>query len=88
MPWDLRKTARKRVSADAFLYTTDGQPLVECRLKDISAGGARLALSVPGEVPTEFLLSLSRDGSVRRRCQIAWRAENQIGVRFVATQPA
>jgi hypothetical protein len=49
--------------------------------------GARLALSFAGEVPNEFLLSLSRDGSVRRRCQIAWRAENQIGVRFVATQP-
>jgi hypothetical protein len=88
MGWDLRKTPRKRVNAAAFLYTTDGWPLAECRLKDISAGGARLALSVGGEVPNEFLLSLSRDGTVRRRCQIAWRAEDQIGVRFVATQPA
>jgi hypothetical protein len=88
MTWDLRKSPRKRVNAAAFLYTTDGQPLGECRLKDISTGGARLALSIAGEVPNEFLLLLSRDGSVRRRCQIAWRAEAQIGVRFVATQPA
>jgi hypothetical protein len=88
MAWDLRKSPRQRVHAVAFLYTTDGWPLGECRLKDISTGGAKLAVSIAGEVPNEFLLALSRDGSVRRRCQIAWRAETQIGVRFVATQPA
>lgn len=76
------------MDAAGYLYTGGGQPLGECRMKDISKGGARLAHSIATELPDELLLLLSKDGSVRRRCQIAWRAENQLGVRFVGTEPA
>jgi hypothetical protein len=56
-------------------------------MKDVSTGGARLAHSIAAELPDQLLLSLSKDGTVRRRCQIAWRTENQLGVRFVGTEP-
>jgi hypothetical protein len=81
-----RKAPRKRLEAAAFLYTTDGRPLGECRLQDISAGGARLRHSI-GELPDDLLLSLSRDGCVRRRCRIAWRGQDEMGVRFIASDP-
>jgi hypothetical protein len=83
-----RKAPRKRLEAAAFLYTTDGRPLGECRLQDISTGGARLHHSIGGDVPDELLLSLSRDGRVRRRCRIAWRGQDEMGVRFTASDPA
>jgi hypothetical protein len=84
----LRKTPRRPVNAVAYLYTTDGWPMGECRLKDVSAGGAKLIHSIADELPNEFFLSFSRDGRVRRRCQLAWRGESQMGVRFVAAQSA
>jgi len=57
-------------------------------MQDVSRGGARLAHSIANELPDELLLSLSKDGTVRRRCRVAWRSENQLGVRFLAIEPA
>jgi hypothetical protein len=56
-------------------------------MKDVSTGGARLAHAIADEVPDQLLLTLSKDGAVRRRCQVAWRRENQLGVRFLAIEP-
>jgi PilZ domain len=83
MSADKRRSPRKKIAAVGFLYTTDGWPLGECSLKDISAGGARFSHSLSEELPAEFFLSLSRDGKVRRRCEVRWRENNQVGVRFV-----
>jgi hypothetical protein len=88
MTKDQRKAPRRQIDAIGFLYTRDGRPLGECRMKDISAGGAKLAHSIAGELPDQFLLSLSKNGTVRRQCQVAWRGENQMGVRFLAAESA
>ena len=79
----LRKTPRRTVGAAAYLYTTDGRPIGECRLRDISAGGARFAHAIADDLPAELVLSLSKDGKVRRRCELVWRKDNEIGVRFI-----
>jgi hypothetical protein len=83
MSRDKRKSPRKKINTVGFLYTSNGWPLGECQIKDISAGGARPAYSLSGELPAEFLLSLSRDGRVRRRCEVRWRQDNQVGVLFM-----
>jgi hypothetical protein len=79
-----RKWPRKPIEANAFLYGSDGQPIGPCRLKDVSVGGALLAHSIGTELPREFILSLSRDGQVRRHCRIAWQTKEHAGVRFIA----
>jgi hypothetical protein len=81
---DKRRSPRKKISTVGFLYTAEGWPLGECRIKDISSGGARLAHTLSDDVPAEFLLSFSRDGKVRRRCEVRWRSEKEIGVRFLS----
>ena len=83
MSSDKRRHPRKKINAVAFLYTAEGWPLGKCQIKDISTGGARLAHALSGEIPSEFLLSLSRDGKVRRRCEVRWRTEKELGVRFL-----
>jgi hypothetical protein len=83
MAREQRKTARRPVDVHGFLYTIDGWPLGECRVKDVSAGGARVAHAISDGLPDQVLLSFAKSGSVRRRCQIAWRKENQMGVRFL-----
>src|SRR5262249_10524302 len=78
-----RKAARQPSSAQAFLYSADGWPLGECRMRDVSSSGAKLVHEIQDEMPKRFLLSFSRDGRVRRQCQVVWRKEREIGVRFV-----
>jgi hypothetical protein len=79
-----RKATRQPSSAIAYLYSVDGWPLGECKMKDVSSSGAKLEHDIQDEMPERFLLSLSRDGKVRRQCQVVWRKENEIGVRFAA----
>jgi len=83
MSSDKRKSPRKKIKAVGFLYTAEGWPLGECQIKDISTGGARFAHALSDELPAEFLLSFSRDGKVRRRCEVRWRNEKEVGVRFL-----
>jgi hypothetical protein len=83
MSSDKRKSARKKIRAVGFLYTTEGWPLGECLIKDISTGGARLSHTLSDEIPAEFFISFSRDGKVRRRCEVRWRNEKELGVRFL-----
>jgi hypothetical protein len=80
----LRKTPRRTVAARAYLYTTDGRLIGECRLRDVSAGGARFVHAIADDLPAELVLSLSKDGKVRRHCELVWRKDNEVGVRFVA----
>jgi hypothetical protein len=65
MSSDKRRSPRKKINTVGFLYTTEGRPLGECRIKDI-------------------FLSFSRDGKVRRRCEVRWSKEKEIGVRFLS----
>jgi hypothetical protein len=73
------------VNVRAYLYTRDGWPLGECTMSDISDGGAQLVISEIEDLPNELLLSLSRDGTVRRQCELVWREAGRIGVRFVTS---
>jgi hypothetical protein len=82
MSFDNRRKPRKPIKTVGFVYSMDGWPIGECSTLDISESGAKIMLSAADEVPPEFLLSLSRDGRVRRRCQLKWRDGDRIGVRF------
>jgi len=68
----------------AFLYTTAGWPLGECQVRDVSDTGARITSLPENNLPRELVLSLSRDGNVRRHCGVMWRTDGEIGVRFHA----
>ena len=81
-----RKSPRKKVNTTAYLYTVAGDALGACRLKDVSAGGARFAHTSPGDLPDEVVLFLSKDGRVRRRCTVVWREGAQVGVRFAESE--
>ncbi len=82
MPREKRKSARRPVSAAAFLYTSDGWPIGACQMIDISQNGAKLTVPVTDELPPELIISLSRDGKVRRACHLIWQKDDTVGVRF------
>ncbi len=65
-----------------------GAAVGECTIVDVSNDGAKLAIKPPLTAPDSFLLVLSKNGGVRRRCVVTWRADDSIGVRFVQPRQA
>jgi hypothetical protein len=78
-----RKNLRRSISYPAFIDLGDGSSTIECTLCDASQEGALLSVAEPDGVPDEFILALSSDGAARRRCRVAWRTEEQVGVEFL-----
>lgn len=60
-----------------------GKPVGECTIVNVSSNGARLTLDAGIAPPPAFELVLSKNDGVRRRCEVTWRAEDSVGVRFV-----
>jgi PilZ domain-containing protein len=89
MGHERRKSRRRAVQQPAILVGEDGVILGKCLLLDVSESGAKLKRSAQiATLPAHFILVLSRDGQLRRYCQVAWQSGATIGVRFVAIEPA
>jgi PilZ domain len=79
MSRERRETARKHTYTPAFLFTSAGAPLGKCIVKDISQSGAKLLYSAADELPAQLQLTI---GMNRRNCQLMWRRDKEVGVRF------
>jgi len=79
---DKRRNLRRAISYPAFIDLGDNVAPRECLLCDVSKEGALLTVEDPKSLPDEFTLALSVGGAARRRCTIAWRSRDQIGVSF------
>jgi hypothetical protein len=79
---NLRKSQRHILSTPGMIYDIKGNLLMPCVVRDISATGARLELALDEPLPRSFLLSLTRDGIVRRMCGVAWQLATVAGIRF------
>jgi hypothetical protein len=83
--YDKRKGKRQALGhRAAIVRVEDGKPIAGCMVVDLSQTGARLQLKDSAEVPKEFVLLMSNISKVLRRCEVVWRREQDIGVRFVA----
>ena len=86
MPWKQRS---HRVAFEpglsARIQSIDGTQIGTCILKDISTTGAKLAIGDNVRVTElkEFILILSADGEVQRRCEFVRLDDAGIGVRFL-----
>ena len=85
---EFRKSKRRYVHHGARLVSGDGSALGECFMADLSATGARLQVKQPATLPDEFILLLSHTGQLRRKCSVTWRAETEVGVKFIAKSPS
>jgi hypothetical protein len=85
-----KRVSRRRIVSHPAAVAIDcsGSVFCECVMMDVSATGAKLVLSSAEppneiEIPDEFILVLSNNGHVRRRCKVSWQSENSLGVIFV-----
>ena len=49
---------------------------------DVSATGAQVSLDPAISLPREFFLSFTENGRVSRLCEVVWRVDRRMGVRF------
>ena len=83
MPKDKRGDYRRPLERMVWIDVA-GAAVTECALGDMSDKGARLVFFAPTEVPAEFVLRLTEDGRVARKCKVVWRSDKEIGVEFMA----
>jgi hypothetical protein len=85
----MSKEARKgirRIVRQPGAILNDGALLSKCAVLDVSASGPMIKIKTPNDVPDKFTLLMSRNGKVRRECQVVWRSETGIGVQFVFSE--
>jgi hypothetical protein len=80
-PSNRREQFRRTVIKGARIIFNDRQSTMNCRVRDMTAGGARLDLSTQQLLPHEFELQVS--GSATRRCGLCWAHGSFVGVRFL-----
>jgi hypothetical protein len=78
-----RKHRRVDLSYVARVMSLEAELICDCALVDVSQGGARIAVLAADMVPDEFLLAFSAKSNVTRKCRVAWRREDEVGVTFV-----
>lgn len=78
---DRRGAPRRRTLRKGELFYLDSGAAVECVVLDISDSGARLRPVDMLSCPQRFRLR-GPDGSLRH-CEVVWRDDQDIGVRFV-----
>ena len=83
-----RKHRRQSVRIKANIIDTAGLPVGKCVVANVSVGGAKLTQLESIEVPDKFVLVLAGDGTVRRQCDVVWRLEKEIGVKFISAPSA
>jgi hypothetical protein len=82
-----RRAVRRTIVYRAKILARDGSWDRDCHVLDVSQTGAKLGIAQAAELPRDFILALSMQGSATRMCRVVWATESEIGVRF-EKQPA
>lgn len=77
-----RGVGRVRTFLRGRISYNNGSSTMDCLVRDLSAGGARIALDGAMTLPEVFDLIIPQKG-VTRRCRLCWRREDEIGVGFL-----
>ena len=80
-PVDKRRKSRTRTQLKAIIRVQGSDETLPCVVWDMSDGGAKLAPVPPAPLPNRFSLIFS--GAVQRQCEIRWRDEDLVGVKFL-----
>lgn len=83
-PADRRTSKRRRVLKAGIISYNGHQAVLECSVRDISEGGARLLLTGIVSAPEAFALNIETDG-MEADCHVMWRRDKEIGVKFAST---
>jgi hypothetical protein len=78
----VKRTKRRSRNYTAWITLRDGHTRVECRVFDISAGGAKIICGKTDDLPDRFVMASAPTASKRRTCEIVWRRGQTLGIRY------
>lgn len=78
---DNRDAQRQRILKGGKIVFNDGRSTIDCTVRNLSAGGARLRVPSVIGIPDAFELRISE--TTTHQCTIAWRKPDELGVKFV-----
>lgn len=79
---EARFAPRRRMLKSGKIAYNDRHVTIGCAVRDISATGARLRVEGSVSAPDTFELLIQLDG-LEANCQVVWRRDADIGVRFL-----
>ena len=79
-----KKIVFKPVNQSCWIEAKPGQPLLHCRIREISDRDAKEEASAPSEIRDEFVMLLTADGRVTRRCHVVQRSDKELDVKFIS----
>jgi hypothetical protein len=82
MSTEKRKATRRNLERSCWMQLAPNH-VIPSSISNISQTGAKLNLPEDVELPEQFDLLLTRDGSVARKVELAWRSEETVGLKFV-----
>lgn len=77
---DLRLTPRRNTMIPAQIVFDGGRKRIDCIIRNLSDGGAKLEVPSVVGVPNTFDLLAPRQPP--RPCRVVWRALKEMGVQF------
>jgi hypothetical protein len=80
---NLRNKPQSHVNLICWIVTSPNSEPQQCQLCDASDHGGKIVFPDVGKVPDKFILLLTVDGKVARTCEVAWRSDKEIGLRFL-----
>ena len=80
----VQKIATIKFNQNAGFHPTGN---VDCHVRSLSPMGARLEVASKIGIPDKFILWLEFD-ELEKPCQVVWRANTKLGVKFMPTRPA
>jgi hypothetical protein len=83
---DLRANARRKTYLNGRIVFNLGRSSMSVRVRDLSADGARVCLSIPWPCPPRFTLEVDRaapERTVTRQCEVVWQYGMILGIRFL-----
>lgn len=79
---DDRGAPRQKTLKGARIVFNEGRSTIDCTIRNLSPGGAKLLVTSVVGVPNSFDLVMAN--GERRACRVAWRALKELGVAFEA----
>ena len=77
-----RTSQRHRVLKQGKIYVASNLSIINCTVRDLSEGGAKLSCGEPTSIPKSFRLVITGE-TTQREARVRWRRGNDVGVEFV-----
>lgn len=81
-PEERRAYPRRAVLRGGKLILNHGRNLLDVQVRDLSEGGCRIRTGNPALLPDRFTIRIV-GLSGERPCEVRWRSEQELGVRFL-----